>query len=118
MTETEGEFYTFHLSGGTTEALLYRSGELSILGQTLDLNAGQAVDRVGVMLGMHFPCGEELEALAEGMPPSKGVKISVKGDMAPMLQTRVIDGREYLVIPVSGEIEVNGIQIVPTQKTE
>ena len=79
MTETEGEFYTFHLSGGTTEALLYRSGELSILGQTLDLNAGQAVDRVGVMLGMHFPCGEELEALAEGMPPSKGVKISVKG---------------------------------------
>lgn len=79
MTENGGRFIVFHLSGGTTEALLYDNGELSILGQTLDLNAGQAVDRVGVMLGLKFPCGEELEALAKDEPASKGLKISVKG---------------------------------------
>lgn len=79
MTESEGEFITFHLSGGTTEALHYKNGELSILGKTLDLNAGQAIDRVGVMLGMSFPCGEELERLSEGQKMTKGIKISVKG---------------------------------------
>ncbi len=79
ITEQGGEFITFHLSGGTTEALLYQNGSLTILGQTLDLNAGQAVDRVGVMLGLPFPSGEHLEALANAMPQSKGLKISVKG---------------------------------------
>lgn len=79
ITEQGGEFITFHLSGGTTEALLYQNGSLTILGQTLDLNAGQAVDRVGVMLGLPFPSGEQLEALASGMPQSKGLKTSVKG---------------------------------------
>lgn len=79
ITEHSGKFITFHLSGGTTEALLYQNGALTILGQTLDLNAGQAVDRVGVMLGLPFPSGEQLEALACGMPQSKGLKISVKG---------------------------------------
>ena len=78
ITESGGRFITFHLSGGTTEALLYDNGKLSILGQTLDLNAGQVVDRVGVMLGMRFPCGEELEAIAS-KEPTKGIKISVKG---------------------------------------
>ena len=32
--------------------------------KTLDLNAGQAVDRVGLMLGLKFPCGPQLEQLA------------------------------------------------------
>ncbi len=79
ITENGGRFIAFHLSGGTTEALLYDNGNVSILGQTLDLNAGQAVDRAGVMLGLSFPCGEELERLAEGVPRVKGIKISVKG---------------------------------------
>lgn len=79
ITENTGEFIAFHLSGGTTEALLYKNGEISILGQTLDLNAGQVIDRAGVMLGMKFPCGEELEALAANEPVTKGIKISVKG---------------------------------------
>lgn len=79
ITENGGEFIAFHLSGGTTEALLYRNGEISIIGQTLDLNAGQVIDRVGVALGMSFPCGEQLEALSLGQPASKGIKISVKG---------------------------------------
>lgn len=62
------DFYAFHVSGGTTEALgVHADGEhmdITLLAQTLDLNAGQAVDRVGVMLGLPFPCGQPLEQLA------------------------------------------------------
>ena len=58
----------FHVSGGTTEALLVNGEDgfvtTQIVAKTLDLNAGQLIDRVGVMLGMHFPCGKELEQLA------------------------------------------------------
>lgn len=58
----------FHVSGGTTEALVVNGDEgfltTEIAAQTLDLNAGQLIDRVGVMLGLHFPCGKELEKLA------------------------------------------------------
>ena len=75
----EGRFIAFHLSGGTTEVLLYDCGEISLLGGTLDLNAGQVIDRVGVMLGLKFPAGEELEVLAGDLPFSKGVRVSVKG---------------------------------------
>ncbi len=75
----DGRFLAFHVSGGTTEALLVDNGRVTLLGQTLDLNAGQVIDRVGVMLGLGFPCGAELEALAENAERSKGVKISVKG---------------------------------------
>lgn len=75
----DGRFIAFHLSGGTTEALLYESGRITLLGGTLDLNAGQVIDRVGVMLGLPFPAGEEMEKLAGDLPFSKGIKTSVKG---------------------------------------
>ena len=50
------DFFAFHVSGGTTQALLV-SGELDarLIASSLDLKAGQAVDRVGVMLGYPFP---------------------------------------------------------------
>ena len=65
-----GSFLAFHVSGGTTEALLVTPNEsktdfdIELVGQTNDINAGQAIDRVGVMMGLSFPCGKELEALA------------------------------------------------------
>lgn len=63
-------FAAFHVSGGTTELLHVTPGEhsfsVSLLGQSLDLHAGQAVDRVGVMMGMKFPCGVALEQAATG----------------------------------------------------
>lgn len=65
----ERKFIAFHVSGGTTEAVLVKPDEseifsAEIIGKTLDLHAGQAIDRVGVMLGLNFPCGAELEKLA------------------------------------------------------
>ncbi len=65
----EREFLAFHVSGGTTEALMVSPGgsggprAIAVAG-SLDLKAGQAVDRVGLMLGLKFPCGPELERLA------------------------------------------------------
>lgn len=64
------KFIAFHVSGGTTDCLLCESDYENILniteiGTSLDLKAGQAVDRVGLMLGLDFPCGKALEALAE-----------------------------------------------------
>lgn len=64
----EAPFAAFHVSGGTTEVLHVtpdRVGfSVKLVGETEDLNAGQAIDRVGVMMGLSFPCGRELEALA------------------------------------------------------
>ncbi len=58
----------YHVSGGTTELLRVSPADggfsCEIIGRTLDISAGQLIDRVGVMLGLKFPCGAELEALA------------------------------------------------------
>lgn len=62
------DFLALHVSGGTTELLKVNGTcaplEISIIGGSLDLKAGQAVDRVGRMLGLPFPAGRELEKLA------------------------------------------------------
>lgn len=63
-------FIAFHVSGGTTDCLLVQPDGENILniaeiGTSLDLKAGQAVDRIGVMLGLQFPCGKQLEDLAK-----------------------------------------------------
>ncbi len=62
-------FGAFHVSGGTTEMLLATPTEdgfsVEMLGESADLHAGQAIDRIGVMMGLQFPCGKELERLAE-----------------------------------------------------
>ncbi len=60
----DSRFIAFHVSGGTTEMLIADMGNITTVGGTLDLNAGQVIDRVGVMLGMKFPCGAELERIA------------------------------------------------------
>ncbi len=64
----DAPFGAFHISGGTTEMLRVfpenAAFSAEIVGGTRDLNAGQLVDRVGVMLGLAFPCGAALEKLA------------------------------------------------------
>ena len=71
-------FLAFHLSGGTTELLLMKEGKIEKIGGTLDLTAGQAIDRIGVSLGLRFPCGPEMEKLAAGQKPPK-VRVCVRG---------------------------------------
>lgn len=63
------EFLAFHVSGGTTDCVFCQPEQNQILKITpvsgsLDLKAGQLIDRVGLMLGLQFPCGMALETLA------------------------------------------------------
>jgi N6-L-threonylcarbamoyladenine synthase len=65
----QGKFIAFHVSGGTTDCLVCTPDEdhvlnVEMVASSLDLKGGQAVDRVGLTLGLNFPCGKELERLA------------------------------------------------------
>lgn len=90
--DSEEKFAAFHVSGGTTDVLLVtpRGGAdftVERIGGTLDLNAGQLVDRVGVMMGLHFPCGPELEKIASSRrigeysrkPNVEGLSVNLSG---------------------------------------
>ncbi len=78
------KFLAFHLSGGTTEALLVEPDSERIIrcskvAGSLDLKAGQAVDRVGSMLGLPFPSGKYLEELALKSSKRFRIKPTMKG---------------------------------------
>ncbi len=82
LLNSDKPFAAFHVSGGTTELLMVKpmgnDFTVELLGGTKDMNAGQAIDRTGVMMGMRFPCGKEMEALSKDAPYKKG-RISVSG---------------------------------------
>jgi N6-L-threonylcarbamoyladenine synthase len=76
---SDSPFLAMHLSGGTTDLLLVRRedgliGEITRIGGCDDLHAGQFVDRVGVRLGLPFPSGVSLEALARAAA-DKSIKL-------------------------------------------
>ena len=84
LLERREPFAAFHVSGGTTEILLVTPSDdgfsVELIGGTVDINAGQAIDRTGVMMGLRFPCGREMESLigdAEIVPVK--TRISVEG---------------------------------------
>lgn len=79
-------FVAFHVSGGTTEAVyaVPRDGGfcVELLGGSADLHAGQAIDRAGVMMGIPFPCGKEMEVLAaQNRKPVPTPRVSVRDGM-------------------------------------
>lgn len=65
----KGDFVAFHVSGGTTEAVYVSPSDntfdVRIIADTADISAGQAIDRAGVMMGLKFPCGREIEGFAK-----------------------------------------------------
>lgn len=76
-------FIAFHVSGGTTEALLVTPSKESVvsarlIAETTDLNAGQLVDRIGVLMGLSFPCGPAIEKLALECTDKIKVKATLK----------------------------------------
>lgn len=78
-------FLAFHVSGGTTDLVLCEPCEVCVIKTTpvsssSDLKAGQAVDRIGVQMGLKFPAGAELE------------KLALKSDKEYKSKIRLIDG--------------------------
>lgn len=78
----DNELTAVHLSGGTTEILScrYENGSFNpkISGGTKDISAGQLLDRLGVKLGMRFPCGKEIDELSLTAKEIIPLKTSVK----------------------------------------
>lgn len=77
-------FVAFHVSGGTTEALLVEPHKEELISArcvaaSSDLKAGQLIDRTGVRLGLQFPCGPALEQLALQSRVSYKIKPSMQG---------------------------------------
>ncbi len=73
------EFLCYHLSGGTTELLKVGqdlSGE--IIGGTLDIPAGQFIDRIGVLSGLDFPAGKFVDEMALSFDGDAKVSTAVK----------------------------------------
>ncbi len=79
-------FLGFHVSGGTTEAVVATPRthaatrrpvgfDVELAGAGADLHAGQLIDRIGVLMGLDFPCGRAMEELARQntrkLPPVK-----------------------------------------------
>ena len=84
LLDKKESFAAFHVSGGTTEILIVTPHDngfsVELVGGTADINAGQAIDRTGVMMGLRFPCGREMEEmLAVRDIPRAKTRISVKG---------------------------------------
>jgi len=79
----DGDFYSVHMSGGTTEILkVTRNGarfDAEIVGKTLDISAGQLIDRIGVKLGFAFPCGKALDEICAESSDIKIPSVCVKG---------------------------------------
>lgn len=84
-------FLAFHVSGGTTDALLVEPDAESVIrcrkvAGSLDLKAGQLIDRVGVMMGLTFPAGAEMDKLCcdiggldKARPSMDGVNCHLSG---------------------------------------
>jgi len=72
------EFLALHVSGGTSELLkvYWEKGhpfKIDLLGGTIDLHAGQFVDRVGVSLKLPFHAGPYMEKI--GLDSDKALEI-------------------------------------------
>lgn len=65
----EQPFYGLHLSGGTTDMLKAvpdsKGLDITRIGGTSDISAGQFIDRIGVALGFPFPAGMYVDKMAQ-----------------------------------------------------
>lgn len=79
----DAPFLAWHLSGGTTELLFVEPDGVNVMaervGGTTDISAGQLIDRTGVLLGLDFPCGRALDALAGESGESDFFRVKVNG---------------------------------------
>lgn len=75
-------FLACHFSGGTTELLSVNTNDIGydieIVGGSDDISFGQVIDRAGVLMGMKFPAGEELDNIAVNTAGSTQLLTPVK----------------------------------------
>lgn len=80
------------VSGGHTELVLMKDhGDYTVLGQTLDDAAGEALDKAARILNLGYPGGPIIERLAEQhsrLPTAKSIKKEPRYRLNPALTTR------------------------------
>lgn len=84
LIEYMSDFLAFHFSGGTTEGLAVTGASSEIVAGTRDISYGQVLDRIGVLMGFGFPCGETLDELASGYMLKNGIP---KKNILPKIRT-------------------------------
>jgi N6-L-threonylcarbamoyladenine synthase/N6-L-threonylcarbamoyladenine synthase/protein kinase Bud32 len=83
-----------YTSGGNTQVIAYAAGRYRVFGETLDIGIGNMLDKLGREMGLPFPAGPALEAMARGgqrllpLPYSvKGMDVAFSGMLTAALQT-------------------------------
>ena len=75
-------FIGVHISGGTSEILKVNNNNkrmsVEIIGKSLDLSFGQLIDRIGLYMGLPFPCGRGLDQLRTDISDRYKLKLSIK----------------------------------------
>lgn len=90
--------------------LLSDNGAQPSVLENFDAAYDEAVGEGGALTAENIADTAKLEVKSPHM------KITVDADMTDMIRTKVIDGMEYLIIPVADEIEVNGIRILQSRR--
>ncbi|MCD8381750.1 MAG: DNA-binding protein [Clostridiales bacterium] len=79
----DGPLLAWHLSGGTTELLLVVPEGSNIrcgrIGGTIDISAGQLIDRTGQMLNVPFPSGKSLDRISQFSQRTDCFRIRLNG---------------------------------------
>ena len=71
----------------------------------LDSVYDEVMEEGNEMRAENLSSGDSLEIKAEGL------KIAARGSAADLLETRMVDGRECIVIPVANDMTLNGIAL-------
>lgn len=123
------------VSGGHTQLILVRSiGEYEVIGSTIDDAAGEAFDKVAKMMGLGYPGGPKIDALAKtGNPKAfdfpramkhkdnfdfsfSGLKTSVKYQIRDLTPDRELTEQEKADIAASFQRAVVDILVYKTLK--
>lgn len=106
-------FLAVHLSGGTSDVLYAQRTRfgyvIETVGEGADLHAGQFVDRVGVALGLPFPAGPSLEALAGEQGRGLQSRVDDSAEVEP--QKQGLPGRPPAKTPFRLHSRVKGAQM-------
>jgi N6-L-threonylcarbamoyladenine synthase/N6-L-threonylcarbamoyladenine synthase/protein kinase Bud32 len=92
-----------YVSGGNTQVIAYMAGRYRIFGETLDIGAGNLLDKFGRGMGLAFPAGPKIENLAAGnTDPYLPLPYSVKGmdiSFSGILTAAEVKKREGAPVP-------------------
>jgi len=68
-----------YVSGANTQIIAFAEGKYRVFGETLDVGIGNCLDKFGRTVGLDFPCGPKIEALAEDGTRYIPLPYSIKG---------------------------------------